>query len=174
MLGAALCLAAGCRPSAPPAMSGQPVKPTPPVTTPSTDAQTQGRDMSDVGPVRDAVSAAIKSHASLFPKGTRLIATTVHGGVAALDFSPEFNHLANMGESTESGAQKQLRAALAKFPEIDKMTVTVAGKPFDSQATDWTTPFPVRPSAAEREAAVDAATGDPAAVSNSHDRAGGH
>ena len=34
------------------------------------------------------------------------------------------------------------------------MTVTVQGKPFDSQTTDWTTPFPVRPTAEEKEAAT--------------------
>ena len=99
---------------------------------------------------------------------------SVRGGIAALDFSPEFNQLSNMGDSTESGAQKQLRAALAKFPEIKKMQVTVRGKPFDSQATDWTTPFPVRETADERDHGADLPGGSaPEGVPKPSRRGGG-
>jgi len=108
--------------------------------------------MTDTTPVKEGIAQAIKQHASLFPKGVTLESVTVHASVAALDFSPEFNQLANMGDTTESHAQKQLRAALAEFPAIQKMTVTVHGKPFDSQTTDWTTPFPVRLSDEEKNA----------------------
>lgn len=79
-----------------------------------------------------------------FPKGTQLRSVDVKDGVATLDFSKEFNALANSGDTTESLAQKALRGALAKFPEIQKMRVTVEGKAFDSQNTDWSTPFSVR------------------------------
>ena len=37
-----------------------------------------------------------------------------------------------------------VKRTLAQFPTVKKMRVTVEGKPFDSQATDWSTPFPVR------------------------------
>lgn len=106
----------------------------------------------DITPIRDAVTAAIKAHSDLFPKGTDLQSVVIHNRMATLDFNPAFNGLANMGETTESRAQKALRAALAKFPDIDKMNVTVNGKPFDSQATDWTTPFPVRQTEEEKSA----------------------
>jgi spore germination protein GerM len=79
-----------------------------------------------------------------FPKGTQVVGVTVDAGVATIDFSKEFRALANAGDSTESEAMKALQAALAKFPAVQKMRVTVEGKPFDSQNTDWNTPFAVR------------------------------
>jgi germination protein M len=81
---------------------------------------------------------------SPFPAGTQLVGVSLKEGVATLDFSKEFNALANSGDSVESAAQKALRSTLAQFPEVQKMRVTVEGKAFDSQNTDWTTPFPVR------------------------------
>jgi len=81
---------------------------------------------------------------SPFPKGTQLKSAVVTDGVAVLDFSKEFNALGNSGDSVESQAQKALKAALAPFPEVQKMRVTVEGKPYDSQVTDWSTPFSVR------------------------------
>ena len=111
-------------------------------------------DMADMAPVAGGIALAIKQRPELFPKGAKLETVTVHEGVAALDFSPEFGRLSSLGDSTESRAQKQLRSALAKFPEIQKMTVTVHGKPYDSQMTDWTTPFPVRLSDEEKEASA--------------------
>jgi spore germination protein GerM len=88
-----------------------------------------------VTPVKDSVTALLaESGSSPFPKGTRLLSVDIKDGVAALDFSKEFNRLANSGDSTESQAQKALCAALAKFPDVQKMHVTVEGKSFDSQA----------------------------------------
>jgi hypothetical protein len=79
--------------------------------------------------------------------------------------------LANMGDTTESHAQKQLRAALAQFPGIEKMHVTVQGKPFDSQTTDWTEPFPVRDAPYEGSQGVPA--GAPAGTNGERRRVGG-
>lgn len=64
-------------------------------------------------------------------------------GVVYLDFNSAFNRLANMGDTTESQAQKALRHALQGIPGVKMMAVTVEGKPFQSQMTDWTTPFPI-------------------------------
>jgi hypothetical protein len=140
----AILLAAGCNPPRQPANPAP--QPAPPIS-PSPPAAAV-----DASSMRDAVTAAIKDHSALFPKGTKLQSVVVDNRVATLDFSAEFNALANMGDSTESAAQKQLRAALAKFPDIDKMSVSVNGKPFDSQTTDWTTPFPVRLTEEEKSA----------------------
>ena len=145
-LGAALWLAAGCTPPPPPANTGGPYNPTTRPTAPPV-AVIPSHDVEDTAPVRDAITLALKQHASLFPKGTELETVSVHDGVATLDFSSEFNKLANMGDTTESEAQKRLRATLAKFPAVEKMVVTVKGKSFDSQMTDWTTPIPVRDAA---------------------------
>ena len=49
-----------------------------------------------------------------------------------------------MGDSVESEAQKVLREAVATIPTVEKMRVTVEGKPYESQMTDWNTPFSVR------------------------------
>ncbi len=149
---AAIWLAAGCKPPPPPAAPPAPSGPKTVPGGPAAGTGSQGQDLTETAPVAAGVTETIKQHASLFPKGVKLETITVHDGVAALDFSPEFNQLANMGDTTESHAQKQLRAALAAFPAIQKMTVTVHGKPFDSQTTDWTTPFPVRLSAEEKDA----------------------
>jgi len=143
-LSAALWLAAGCTPPPPPANPAPPANPGAQSGLPGAPGARATSEMADTTPVRDAVTAAIKQRPAAFPKGTTVESVTVQGGVATLDFSPEFSQLANMGDSTESAAQRQLRAALAKFPAIEKMHVTVKGKPFDSQVTDWTTPFPVR------------------------------
>src|SRR5262249_7808678 len=80
---------------------------------------------------------------SPFPKGTRLLSVSITDRVATLDFSKEFNQLADAGETTESMAQKALRKTLSHFYGVEKMRVTVEGKPFESQATDWGTPFRV-------------------------------
>ncbi len=96
-------------------------------------------------PIKDALVGLIgQQGSSPFPKGTQVIAVSVKDGVATVDFSKEFNALANNGDTTESLAMKALQAALAKFPEVQKMRVTVEGKKFDSQNTDWDTPFAVR------------------------------
>ncbi|CEK19720.1 GerMN domain-containing protein [Chthonomonas calidirosea] len=111
----------------------------PPVTQPpSTVSET---------PVTDAINRLLKEQATtsypVLPRGTKLLGARVKDGVAYLDFNSAFNQLANMGDTTESEAQKALRRALQGIPGVRMMAVTVEGKPFQSQMTDWTTPFPV-------------------------------
>ena len=99
-------------------------------------------------PIKNSVEKLLteqnESDHPFIPKGTKLLSADFKDGVATLDFSREFNTLANHGDTVESIAQKALRHALTNIPGVDKMRVTVEGKPFDSQATDWNTPFPVR------------------------------
>jgi len=146
----AIWLTTGCTP--PPSSPAPPVAPPKTVGSVPTKNDEQPQVMADTKPVLEAVRVEMKKHASSFPKGAVLESVTVHNRVAALDFSPEFNKLGSMGDSTESSAQKYLRYALAKFPVILNMTVTVGGKPYDSQVTDWTTPFPVRQTVEEIDA----------------------
>lgn len=160
-LGAALWLAAGCAPPPPPATPPVSAGPKTALTGPTADSGGKGQDMADTSAVVDAVANTVKKHTSLFPKGVKVESITVRGGVAAVDFNAEFNKLANLGDTTEAHAQKQLRAALAEFPAIQKMTVTVQGKPYDSQTSDWTTPFPVRLSEDEKSAAADTPATEP-------------
>src|SRR5579872_2594489 len=148
-LGAALWLAAGCKPPPPPATSSPP-----PGASTLPSVSTGGQDVIDTKPIADAVDEAIQAHPSLFPKGTALKTVTVRDRVVALDFNSEFGKLGNLGDTVESKTQRELRAALAQFATVDKMTVTVQGKPYDSQTTDWTTPVPVRLSQEEKEAAL--------------------
>jgi hypothetical protein len=145
--GAALCaalLCSGCteRGASPPASTSLP-----------TDSSSQAplHDTAEASPVspgksplKEAIVSLLKQETKTFPAGTRLKSVDLKDGVASLDFSSEFNGLANMGESGESLAQKRLQATLAQFPTVEKMRVTVEGRPFDSQATDWNTPFSVR------------------------------
>jgi hypothetical protein len=119
-------------------------------------AQTGETSKESKTPIQDAVKKMLADEAegsktlygdaghSPFPRGTRLLSADLKDSVVTLDFSSEFSALANMGDTTESDAQKILRKTLAQFPNVQKMRVTVEGKPFDSQATDWNTPFPVR------------------------------
>ena len=81
---------------------------------------------------------------SPIPKGSELRSAVMQGRILTLDFSSEFNNLADAGDSTESEAQKKIMAAVRAFPGVDKLRVTVEGKPFNSQNTDWNTPFSVR------------------------------
>jgi len=104
---------------------------TPPVTPPT--------------PIKDAVEKAILAgEGKTFPKGTRLVGVDLNDGTVTLDLSQEFNKLGEMGDSVESEAQKVLRDAVATVPTVEKMRVTVEGKPYESQMTDWNTPFSVR------------------------------
>jgi len=73
---------------------------------------------------------------SVIPQGTRLLSVNLKDGVATLDFSKEFGKLADMGETTEGQAQKLILKTLAPISTVDKVTVTVEGKPFVGQ-TDW-------------------------------------
>lgn len=134
----------GCRQNAP----APPANPAPPqnASRPATTETTETTPSSKT-PIKDALEKVIAQEAvdgGLLPKDVKLRGIALHDGVATLDFSQEFNKLANMGDTPESQAQKLLRRTLAQFPEIEKMRVTVEGKPFESQATDWNTPFPVR------------------------------
>jgi hypothetical protein len=139
----------GCRPNAP----GQGAKPaeTLPTPVPQTEAQTTTKPtappVSDT-PIKDAVEKLLADQEAadhpFIPRGTRLLSADLKDGVVSLDFSKEFAALANHGDTVESKAQKALRHAVASIPGVEKLRVTVDGQPFDSQATDWNTPFPVR------------------------------
>lgn len=98
-------------------------------------------------PVTDAIQRFLAEQANapypVIPRGTKLLGARVQNGVAYLDFNSTFNQLANMGDTTESQAQKALRHALRGIPGVRMVAVTVEGKPFQSQMTDWTTPFPI-------------------------------
>ncbi len=136
-----------------PAPSAAPTPPPPAIDkTDPTFPTKPGEPSASVDAIKDAVADALARPNAPFPEGTHLENCTLDADTATLDFNAKFNALANMGESTESLAQKSLRATLAKFPSIQKMRVTVSGKPFDSQATDWNTPFSVRdtPDAADQ------------------------
>lgn len=140
LVAAASC---GCH-NAPPAAPVQaqagpaPVSPpptkeaTPPTPTPPSPA-----------PIKEAIDTLL-AQSPPFPKGAHVLSVDVKDGVVTLDLSKEFSALANSGDTTESNAMKALQAALAKFPDVQKMRVTVEGKSFDSQVTDWNTPFAVR------------------------------
>ena len=94
-------------------------------------------------PVRDALENAIAEHPQVFPKDTTVLGINLNRGVATVDFGPEFNRLASMGDANEGEAQKILRHALIPIKNIEKMRVTVQGREFNSPNTDWYTPFPV-------------------------------
>ena len=130
--------AAGGPVTAPPVAS-------PPAQTAPAEAPTQKH--ASKTPIKDRLeeilAAEARSESSPFPKGTKLKSVNLEDGVLTIDFSREFNQLANMGESAESETQKTLRRAMEGFSNVLKMRVTVEGKPFESQATDWNTPFPV-------------------------------
>lgn len=141
---AALCY--GC-----PGKSDSGDTPTPPSAAQTGQTPSGPKNPDRVAQTLSEVEAATKAITDLqaapdspLPKGTRLLQMEVRDGVAYLNFNKEFNALANSGESVESQAQKALRKALAPYASIQKMSVKVEGKPFESQATDWATPFPVR------------------------------
>lgn len=116
----------------------------------------------DNAPVMESVVQLLSEDSKgdrVFPPGVRVNSVSLSSGVASIDFSREFATLANSGESVEAIAQHALRKTLSKYTAIDKMRVTVEGKPFDSQATDWNTPFPVRES--RREMPKSSAAGQP-------------
>ncbi len=134
-------------------------KPTPQNTTPmdqakSTRDKTGENNMAvtDAASEQNSIQSAIekmlesekKAAFSPIPKGCELRSAQVHGNVLTLDFSSEFNTLADAGDTTESEAQKKILASIRPFTGVEKLRVTVEGKPFNSQNTDWNTPFPVR------------------------------
>lgn len=116
-----------------------------PSATPPSPSPTQGVSHT---PVKDAVENLLQKEAasahSLFPAGTKLNSAKMEGGVVTLDFNAAFNHLADMGDTTEAQAQRVLRRSLSPIPAVERMRVTVNGRPIESQMTDWTTPFAVR------------------------------
>lgn len=142
--GAALALALaifGCnRSDSPPQNTPPPANATTPTTT-----QNSAPPGSQT-PIKDSVEAflAKNTDGKLLPKNVRLLSANLEEGVVTLDFSDEFQALANMGDSTEAEAQRELRKILAQFSTVEKMRVTVDGERFDSQMTDWYEPFPVR------------------------------
>ncbi len=95
-------------------------------------------------PVRDAVQFAMDQHREMFPPNTEIQGITLTDAVATIDFSSEFNKLTEMGDSNEGDVQRLLRRSLSVIKEIEMMRVTVDGHRFESQNTDWQTPFPVR------------------------------
>ena len=134
----------GCQPKDPPPPPGTPPGGTgTPAPTPKTDAKAAPKDSTDA--IRDAVEKSLAENpGNVYPAGVRLLSVDMKDGVASLDFNKAFSDVANRGESGESEVQKSLRRTLADFPDAVKMRVTVEGHPFDSQATDWNTPFAVR------------------------------
>ena len=99
--------------------------------------------------VRDVVTETLKQPSleggnPPFPTGTRVRRVQIEDTTVTIDFNKKFDELKMMGESTESLAQRALRKALEPYSNLEKMRVTVDGKPFESEATDWNTPFPIR------------------------------
>lgn len=79
-----------------------------------------------------------KKSDSAIPSGTRLVSVKVKGELATVDLSDDFNMLNKKGDTTQSLAQQQIRAALAQFPGIKSMRVTVDGKTFeDGHSGPW-------------------------------------
>ena len=95
----------------------------------------------------DMETAIAENKNNVFPKGVKINSAEISGGVLLLDFNAAFNQVANLGESGESDVQHELIRIAGGHSTVKKMRVTVDGKHFDSQATDWNTPFSVRPSA---------------------------
>ncbi len=120
------------------------IVPPPGTTMPETTAP----QTASATPLRDALNALFdhenNTASSAFPKGTRLLNVDLKDKVALVDVSKEFNQLQNKGESNEGQVQKHLCAALARFPSVDTLHLTVEGKDYESQAADWRS-IPVRP-----------------------------
>ncbi len=102
---------------------------------------------SETPTLRSAITEMLEKDAHgdhAFPDSVQLKSVEIAHGVAVVDFSHEFAKLADSGETVESEAQKRLRSTVAKFKNVERMRVTVEGRPFESQATDWNVPFAVR------------------------------
>lgn len=136
----------GCNRSEAPGNTPPPAEQTrPPVA--ATPQPPQSRSASET--LRDQVQAYLtqRGDGALLPRNVRLLDVRIERGVVTLDFSKEFQQLANMGDTTEAMVQRDLRRLVSRFPGAERMRVTVEGGPFDSQMTDWSTPFPVRDTA---------------------------
>ena len=125
------------------------VAPTPPIpkAVPPADASNGPDSMQADGVRRDVETALASNAGGVFPKGVKLNSAKIEAGVLSLDFNSAFNQTANMGESGESDIQKELMRIVAEHSSVEKMRVTVNGRPFESQATDWNTPFSIHSSA---------------------------
>ena len=60
------------------------------------------------GVKRDIETALAANTDHIFPKGVKLNSVEIKAGVLSLDFDAAFNGVANLGESGESEAQKEL------------------------------------------------------------------
>lgn len=110
------------------------------------------KNESVASPIKQAIADTLDQNAKMFPPDVSVLDVSVEDKIARIDFNDKFDKLAEMGDTAESQAQKLLRATLAKFESIDNMSVTVEGRSFNSQHTDWFTPFPVRMTDEEAEA----------------------
>jgi spore germination protein GerM len=81
---------------------------------------------------------------SAIPPSTKLQSVKVDNGLATVDLSEDFKMLNKRGDTVQSLAQQQLRAALAQFPDIKKMRVTVDGKVFEDGHSGAWDDIPVR------------------------------
>jgi hypothetical protein len=112
----------------------------PPAVAPASDTATPS-------PIKDALTTLFAREAqakdSPFPKGTHLLDVDLKDKLVTVNVSKEFSQLASKGESYEGLAQKKLCAALAPYPAVDTMRLTVEGKDYESQASDWRS-VPVR------------------------------
>ena len=125
-----------------PSLQSTRTAPTPPVEKhipPDTPAN--GPDLMQANGVKRDIETALASNQNnVFPKGVILNKADIKAGVLSLDFNAAFNGVANLGDTGESEAQKELMRVASGHSAFDKMRVTVNGKPFQSQATDWNTP----------------------------------
>jgi len=85
-----------------------------------------------------------KKSESAIPAGTQLVSLKVKDGLAIVDVSDNFNQLNKKGDTTLSLAKQQIRAALAQFPEVKTMRVTVNGKTFEDGISGLWDDIPVR------------------------------
>ena len=138
-----------------PTMTSTRTAPAPPVMKPAPpDSAADGTAATQAERIKKEVEAALQSNPNgVFPKGVKINRVEIKEGVTSLDFNSAFNQVANLGESGESDAQKELMRTVAGCGVAQKMRVTVEGRPFDSQATDWSTPFSVKPTANDNKSA---------------------
>jgi hypothetical protein len=150
-----VALLIGCGPK--PEQTTRVPHPPPVQTKPATPSSRQDTEQESVKLVEEVgrqIRALLEEKDSPLPEGTVLktVQYDATARIITLNFSKEFNQLIDSGESVESEAQKALQKTLARISGIEKMRVRVEDKPFESQATDWETPFSVnRSTAANRE-----------------------
>ena len=136
-------LLGGCHSSSPAGNHVQPAQPHVPPVASAPASHTVGRAEQVTQAVNALLLRQSRNFHPILPKGTRLLEVEINRRVAVLNFSHQFNNLADMGDTTEAEAQAALRKAVGTVAGVKQMSVQVEGKPFDSQMTDWTTPFDV-------------------------------